>query len=950
MPGADDSDDEGVVTAPVLTEVRSNHTLLPRVNDERVDQLVTNRVAAAARRCRGDVPPPAAELKAWVSDVTVGDDAGEYAIPKPVPRQMYDRHMTGMDASTLIDHGLATDEDVVEVAKHTVCILHGALESGHRVAIRVDGYQPHVTLLQRTPGCSIYDIECAIRDLTGLATASFSVRVSTAKKSYGWHPSADDAYAVQEYRCVEVMLPTLEAFHKVSRKIGYRLKNAYEVVERRVDDTLRFFDRLDLPPCSWIRVDQGRFREDPLRYTYADVEYSAHISAVAKHTCDAVPPVQICSFDCEMLRYSLDSALPQADEPKDIVAVISVSLNRHGAPQSDRRNFVFSIGPDAPARAPATTIYRFQTEKARINALRDLLVASGTLVLTGYNILNFDLPYLDARAKLLKCERFWGFGGFVTRCAHIKSRSLASSALGQMETNTVVIQGVLVVDMLEEVKRRFQLASYKLKDVTREFLQAGPKAQLVHTSPPDSSDAQQRALVKVYDEDRRDVCRFLQEHGLAPPADDTVALDAVEISARIEIGDFVCLETCGDHVKLVESMQKIDLPIPRLFRILRTVVDANPGCDLTPMAEVDEYADCDALLPLELFACLHVLVSLSEVARVTSCRISEQLTRGQGIKAFSAYVWFLHRTQPTRYVYTGCFADADDINFTGATVLDPVPGYYCDPIITLDFASLYPSIMRTWNICPSTLDVNNEAESRGVPCYKFHIEPLGLRWQPVQLEPLGMRWKRVSPKEEGALSNVGHNEHVTSALQSKWAAGACNGADDVVLTERELEGLLRVVGGAIDATAVYSAGVCDGISGWFRPAQPVVENVENEHITYTLLTKRMASTSDDGAGDVVLTRQELEDLLRVAGGAVDASTVCSGGVHGGKRTYFRPAEPVVDTFVKAETCAGVFPRLLKTILDGRKRVKRLMAQTTDSVLKAVYNQRQLALKVLANSL
>jgi len=38
-------------------------------------------------------------------------------------------------------------------------------------------------------------------------------------------------------------------------------------------------------------------------------------------------------------------------------------------------------------------------------------------------------------------------------------------------------------------------------------------------------------------------------------------------------------------------------------------------------------------------------------------------------------------------------------NFEGATVLEPETGFYKMPIATLDFASLYPSIMIAHNLC-----------------------------------------------------------------------------------------------------------------------------------------------------------------------------------------------------------------------------------------------------------
>jgi len=41
--------------------------------------------------------------------------------------------------------------------------------------------------------------------------------------------------------------------------------------------------------------------------------------------------------------------------------------------------------------------------------------------------------------------------------------------------------------------------------------------------------------------------------------------------------------------------------------------------------------------------------------------------------------------------------------YEGGAVLEPVTGYYDQPVVTLDFASLYPSIMQKHNLCYSTL-------------------------------------------------------------------------------------------------------------------------------------------------------------------------------------------------------------------------------------------------------
>jgi DNA polymerase elongation subunit (family B) len=45
----------------------------------------------------------------------------------------------------------------------------------------------------------------------------------------------------------------------------------------------------------------------------------------------------------------------------------------------------------------------------------------------------------------------------------------------------------------------------------------------------------------------------------------------------------------------------------------------------------------------------------------------------------------------------------DGVAYEGATVLQALTGYYTEPVATLDFASLYPSIMMAHNLCYTTL-------------------------------------------------------------------------------------------------------------------------------------------------------------------------------------------------------------------------------------------------------
>lgn len=111
----------------------------------------------------------------------------------------------------------------------------------------------------------------------------------------------------------------------------------------------------------------------------------------------------------------------------------------------------------------------------------------------------------------------------------------------------------------------------------------------------------------------------------------------------------------------------------------------------------------DAYLPVRLIQKLMILVNNVEMARVTGVPIGWLLERGQQIKVFSQMLRkaldrdLLFPTEEQR----GGLSSA--IGYEGATVLDPIRGFYETPVATLDFASLYPSIMMAHNLCYSTI-------------------------------------------------------------------------------------------------------------------------------------------------------------------------------------------------------------------------------------------------------
>jgi DNA polymerase delta subunit 1 len=112
----------------------------------------------------------------------------------------------------------------------------------------------------------------------------------------------------------------------------------------------------------------------------------------------------------------------------------------------------------------------------------------------------------------------------------------------------------------------------------------------------------------------------------------------------------------------------------------------------------------DALLPQRLMDKLSVMVNYVEMARVTGVPMSFLISRGQQIKVFSMILRKCkHEKLLVPTLRKSGNPTGDEVGYEGATVLDPLKNYYQVPIATLDFASLYPSIMQAYNLCYSTL-------------------------------------------------------------------------------------------------------------------------------------------------------------------------------------------------------------------------------------------------------
>jgi DNA polymerase delta subunit 1 len=157
---------------------------------------------------------------------------------------------------------------------------------------------------------------------------------------------------------------------------------------------------------------------------------------------------------------------------------------------------------------------------------------------------------------------------------------------------------------------------------------------------------------------------------------------------------------------------KVDLPAHEIFECF----EGTPA----DRARIAEYAAKDTALPLQLMSKLCVFENLGEMANATFCPVDYVLNRGQQIKVYSV---LMKKARAMGYACPDGVGIGVVGKFTGATVLNAERGAYFDIVSGLDFASLYPSIIRAWSLDFSTIVLDPKYDNLpGVEYYEVETD------------------------------------------------------------------------------------------------------------------------------------------------------------------------------------------------------------------------------------
>jgi len=133
-----------------------------------------------------------------------------------------------------------------------------------------------------------------------------------------------------------------------------------------------------------------------------------------------------------------------------------------------------------------------------------------------------------------------------------------------------------------------------------------------------------------------------------------------------------------------------------------------------------EYSRRDAMLVLKIFLERRLLDKYIEVSRVCGLLLQDVLNEGEAAKIeclllreFNKREYILPN-KPDNVETLKRKEEREIKGIKGALVLSPKVGLYTTPIVYLDFKSMYPTIYVNFNICPSTLVLDNNFKEEEV--------------------------------------------------------------------------------------------------------------------------------------------------------------------------------------------------------------------------------------------
>jgi len=433
--------------------------------------------------------------------------------------------------------------------------------------------------------------------------------------------------------------------------------------EANVPYHMRFCIDRGATPFCWAELDDSFVvRSTLVPEERCDLTYGCHMDHVRFDTEEtANAPLVVVGFDGEMITIE-EGRFPDPALGDEVIQLGCVVYRNATADASDANlvcRVIFTRGDEvAPfAEESRTHVIRCKDERDLLLRFRAYVNQVQPDFIIGYNSDNFDWPFLIERARQLRIDaQFRDMGRVPGELMESKQSHFQSGARGHESDENVTIPGVTNVDMLRVIRNSEKLRSYKLDAVVKGvFGEEEGKVDVTHKQIP--------ILYRGSPEDRRKLCEYcIWDAELAARLlfKKKIIVNQIEM-ARVTGVDIHALITGGQQIKVYNQLL-------RECRREKLIIPTRPR-ERTSEKEEEEKDDT---------------AGTAREKKEGAATLGDYFRK----RAASGKKKTATKRKP---------------EYEGATVIDPRRGFYSVPITTLDFSSLYPSIMREHNLCYRSL-------------------------------------------------------------------------------------------------------------------------------------------------------------------------------------------------------------------------------------------------------
>jgi len=468
--------------------------------------------------------------------------------------------------------------------------------------------------------------------------------------------------------------------------------NSFKLHEHNIPTLVKFGIERKIDMAGWIKVKAINPPSLPADFSRCTHSIYTKPTFVWKDDTpsDILVDPLICAFDIELHSTNKKSSTPKPEIPENEMTMISLTFGKLSKPLEEWETYVITqyIGDrDPDGKYKAEVIDCKGSEKVLIVQFCKLVKRNMPDIFTGYNINGFDWGCLLTRAQLHGLEnRLYKMGKLKWEKGKLVDLSWASSARGHQEIKYIKSTGIFNFDIFPEIRFNHTLPMYKLSFVAKHFLKG-----------EDKEDMPYQQMFTIFE-----IVQVLERNLETTGGKMAVETAKKIIYSKIQPEDILEIEGMTNHVAELYKELKHQETLDDVIQFARSF-----------MLRLLKYVIQDSRICPALMKFLNSLTSLWENANVSKCPSNYIYEKGQQIKVLAQYadqafgknyvIPFYNKVSKQDAVNPDEEEEDDGKkNYQGATVLKVKKGLY-NNIAVLDFASLYPSIMKAYNICHTQL-------------------------------------------------------------------------------------------------------------------------------------------------------------------------------------------------------------------------------------------------------